>query len=327
MMSEKRKNHHVKGDSPIFADAKIGTVPQNRRGFTLVELLVVIAIIGILIGLLVPAVNAARESARRAQCVNNQKNIGGGLLDYARAKQRLPGVLSRVDPYAQTSSPMYGVCINWVEAIFSNIDRNDLAQTWGLGQTMSPAPKVDLLICPSNSGIDPAGGLSYIVNLGIYHVDANNTSVPRYDERLFSNYASVDASGNLSPEPARSVSTLKSATRTVMLSENLQAGPWSSVPSTPLVAGKYADATSGVTSLMPWAFVWKDAADVPPSQWPLSLTEQTARQNQSTQMIKTVLSSYHRGVINVTFFDGHTDSIPEDTACWNDPQNGLFGVP
>ncbi|MGO8691549.1 MAG: DUF1559 domain-containing protein [Thermoguttaceae bacterium] len=118
---------------------------RRLRGFTLVELLVVIAILGILAGVLLPAVQSTRESARRLSCVNNLKQIGLAVLNFESENGVLPA-------RCQTSVPYRG----WGPALLPYLEEKALAAQynyklnfWDQGNAAAVAAPVAVFSCPS----------------------------------------------------------------------------------------------------------------------------------------------------------------------------------
>ncbi|MBB3207925.1 prepilin-type N-terminal cleavage/methylation domain-containing protein [Rhodopirellula rubra] len=188
----------------------------NRSGFTLVELLVVITIIGILMGLLIPAVNAARETARRNQCSTQLKNLALAAIQHENAKGELPGYVQEYGNYSTGTDPSdptgtapanHVKLGTWAVALFPWLDAQPTYEHWtedrypiltstggefdgtsgsaGDGFHSLAAPNLAIMQCPSNPNSDSENARnSYVTNNGMVPLPPATSGSPTIDEQF-----------------------------------------------------------------------------------------------------------------------------------------------
>ncbi|MBX6314853.1 MAG: DUF1559 domain-containing protein [Isosphaeraceae bacterium] len=155
---------------------------RSRRGFTLIELLVVIAIIGVLIALLLPAVQAAREAARRAQCTNNLKQIGLAMHNYHDVNNSLPpGVkgccwgtwLVFVLPFIE-QQPLYNAWNSYGNNLVSGGPLDSNLRYIGVANITVTSSRVNSYLCPSDPNNTSVAGYSATVGGVARYVTSHN---------------------------------------------------------------------------------------------------------------------------------------------------------
>jgi prepilin-type N-terminal cleavage/methylation domain-containing protein len=213
-----------------------------RFGFTLVELLVVISIIGMLAGLLLPAVNAAREAGRRATCVSNQSQAALAIINYDGAKTYLPALRKQLATPV-TGSFTFGtdaeVQANWVGLILPYMEQTvawDRLSGW-LNSSSESLFELTLPALKCKSDVVDGTRISYVVNGGYQNAYGEwdgltvGEDPARREDAPFFDYL-IDHGTNTGPRdkgPTISLDYVSSHTGTsnmILLSENLQAGEW-----------------------------------------------------------------------------------------------------
>ncbi|MDG2384213.1 MAG: DUF1559 domain-containing protein [Pirellulaceae bacterium] len=291
---------------------------KKNRGFTLVELLVVIAIIGILVALLIPAVNFARESARKTQCLNNVRGVGQAVIQHETSKKYFPGRVNLVTTNSGNQLP-----VSWVAKLLPYIEKQNV---WDLvvndqNATNPNDPsryslELEIMTCPSDPSDGSAipGRLSYVINAGIWDREFGDSPERWNDLRangighvIRNNYSQskVDL-GYLGKNDGTS--------STLLLAENLNAVNWPSLE----------EGLHGIVWTLQDRWMEENERPTEGRLYKINkgsdrltdkqLLEASQGNNVSEMASFARPSSNHSGGVNVVFCDSHASFLSEDVA-------------
>lgn len=287
-----------------------------KRGFTLVELLVVIAIIGVLVGLLVPAVNYARETARKAECLNNVQGIGKAMLLHETDKSYFPGRVNLVRANLGHEIP-----VSWMTKLLPYIEQGSV---WDLvindPDTTSPddpiryAIALEIATCasdPITSTNNPAPS-NYVMNCGIWDRDFGSNANLWNDLRANGIGHVIRNNFSQAKVDIGYIGKNDGGANTILLSENVNAVTWVTLE-------------EGLHGFV-WTLQdkWLAEGQQPESgrQYQINkgkdrfLDEQVMDMANSGDVDKLVSlarpSSNHSGGVNAVFCDGHGQYISEE---------------
>jgi prepilin-type N-terminal cleavage/methylation domain-containing protein len=285
---------------------------RTRVGFTLVELLVVITIIGMLMALLMPAVNAVRENARRVQCANNMDQIALALQNYVTSKGAFPGYRGNRVP-DNDNNQANNIDAPWFVAAAPQMEQSVIYDRWDrFTPTVPPQsgranyPLVEFTICPSDpaelttpANNQPVSFLSYVVNAGAPDPIPARPIKPAVAPDFKANGVFHD---RLHPLGGSNNLEMKDgASNTLMLAENNQARYWSDMDENRI------------------AFVFQLVAEPSANQANLRINGGRSNPDSSVTNNDTTMarpSSNHPGGVMVAFGDGRTIFLREDINYW-----------